>query len=117
MKKTHDANDAFKQKPCRVERRMIMCKMKEWTETLTDIVAMTKKEYVLTIAASLLGGIVIGFVFAPKRIKHTTIGSHNGSDNTNNGNEYPEDCFDDWEDSDDMEDMEDMEEEELSFNS
>lgn len=111
MERTYDADGAFKQKRCRVERRMIMCKMKEWTETLTDVVAMTKKEYILTIAASLLGGIVIGFVFAPRRIKHTTIGSHNG-------NECPKDCFEDWEDSDDMEymdDTDDMEEEDLSF--
>lgn len=91
-----------------------MCKMKEWTKTLTDVVAMTKKEYVLTIAASLLGGIVIGFVFAPKRTRHTTIGSHNGSDNNNNGNGYQDDFCDEWEDSDEMEDFEDMEEE-LSF--
>lgn len=49
-----------------------------------------------------VGGIVIGFVFAPKRIKHTTIGSHNG-------NGPSDDFFDEWEDSDDME------EDELSF--
>ena len=36
-----------------------MCRLKEWTQTLTDVVAMTKKEYILTIASSLLGGIVI----------------------------------------------------------
>ncbi len=81
---------------------MTMCRLKEWTQTLTDVVAMTKKEYILTIASSLLGGIVIGFVFAPKRIKHTTIGSHNG-------NGPSDDFFDEWEDSDDME------EDELSF--
>lgn len=99
----------------------MMCKLKEWTKTLTDVVAMTKKEYVLTIATSLLGGIVIGFVFAPKRTRHTTIGSHNGSDNNNNGNEngneYPDDFYENWEDADEMENMEDFEdmEEELSF--
>ena len=64
-----------------------MFKMKEWTKTWTNVVEMTKKEYLLTIAASLFGGIVIGFVFAPRRIKYTTIGSHNGSENKNNGNE------------------------------
>lgn len=64
-----------------------MFKMKEWTKTWTNVVEMTKKEYLLTIAASLFGGIVIGFVFAPRRIKYTTIGSHNGSENQNNGNE------------------------------
>lgn len=79
-----------------------MCRLKEWTQTLTDVVAMTKKEYILTIASSLLGGIVIGFVFAPKRIKHTTIGSYNGDGPS-------DDFFGEWEDSDDME------EDELSF--
>ena len=64
-----------------------MFKMKEWTKTWTNVVEMTKKEYLLTIVASLFGGIVIGFVFAPRRIKYTTIGSHNGSENQNNGNE------------------------------
>lgn len=64
-----------------------MFKMKEWTKTLTNVVEMTKKEYLLAIAASLLGGIVVGFVFAPRRIKYTTIGSHNGSENQNNGND------------------------------
>lgn len=80
-----------------------MCKVKEWMGTLTEVVEMTKKEYALTVAASLLGGIVIGFVFAPKRIKHTTIGSHNGSDNSHNGNDNgngygDEELFEDWED-------------------
>lgn len=64
-----------------------MFKMKEWTKTLTNVVEMTKKEYLLAITASLLGGIVVGFVFAPRRIKYTTIGSHNGSENQNNGND------------------------------
>lgn len=64
-----------------------MFKMKEWTKTWTNVVEMTKKEYLLAIAASLFGGIVVGFVFAPRRIKYTTIGSHNGSENQNNGNE------------------------------
>ncbi len=71
-----------------------MCKMKEWMSTLTDVVEMTKKEYILTVAASLLGGIVIGFVFAPKRIKQTTIGSHNGNGSCDSDGEL----FEDWED-------------------
>lgn len=81
-----------------------MCKVKEWMETLTDVVTMTKKEYVLAITTSLLGGIIIGFVFAPKRTKHTTIGSHNGSENRNNGNEngngYGDEFYEDWDDDD-----------------
>lgn len=75
-----------------------MCKMKKWMETLTDVVAMTKREYLLTIATSFLGGIVIGFVFAPRRTKYTTIGSHNGSKNKNNGNEYTDEFYEGWDD-------------------
>ncbi|MCI8483030.1 MAG: hypothetical protein HFH41_01665 [Lachnospiraceae bacterium] len=63
-----------------------MFKIKEWTKTLTDVTEMTKKEYWLTIATSLFCGIIIGFVFAPRRVKHTMIGSNNGSSNKNNGN-------------------------------
>ncbi len=52
-----------------------MCKIKKWMETLTDVVEMTRKEYVLAITTSLLGGIVIGYIFAPRRMKYTTIGT------------------------------------------
>lgn len=85
-----------------------MFKMKEWMKTLTDVVMMTKKEYLLTITTSLLGGIVIGFVFAPKRTKHTTIGSHNGSKNKNNGNGYQNDPYEDEDDVEKLEDEEDV---------
>ncbi len=87
-----------------------MCKVKEWMETLTDAVTMTKKEYVLAITTSLLGGIIIGFVFAPRRTKYTTIGCYNGSENRNNGNEnrngYGDEFYEDWDD-DDMEQLRD----------
>lgn len=54
---------------------------KFFRESLTDLVTMSKKEYYLTIAVCILGGIVFGFIFSPK--KTTTIGSNNG--NNNNG--------------------------------
>lgn len=58
-----------------------MCKVKNWITTLTDVVEITKKEYLLTIATSLFCGIILGFVFSPKRTKYTMIGSHNGNGN------------------------------------
>lgn len=64
-----------------------MCKIREWMKSLTETTSMTKKEYILTITTSLFLGIILGFVFAPRRTKYTTIGSHNGSDNMNNGND------------------------------
>ena len=74
-------------------------------ETLTDVVEMTRKEYVLAITTSLLGGIVIGYIFAPRRMKYTTIGSHNGSKNRNNGNGYKDDFPEEWEEPDEEEDV------------
>lgn len=87
---------------------------------------LTKKEYFLTIAASLFGGIIIGFVFAPKRTRHLFVGCNNGSKNNGNGYKNGLGRWDDFEDMDDMDDMEEMdgfdgemnlkiEDEELSF--
>ncbi len=59
-----------------------MCKIKKWMATLADIIEITKKEYLLTIATSLFCGIILGFVFAPKRTKYTMMGSHNGNGNS-----------------------------------
>ncbi|EOS24009.1 hypothetical protein C806_02448 [Lachnospiraceae bacterium 3-1] len=92
-----------------------MCKIKEWMETLTDVVTMTKKEYLLAITTSLLGGIVIGYVFAPRRTKYTMIGSHNGSKNKNNGNEYTDEFYEDWDHMEKLEDWDKEEDAPLSF--
>lgn len=81
-----------------------MFKIKEWTKTLTEVTEMTKKEYWLTITTSLFCGIIIGFVFAPKRIKHTTVGCHNGSSNKYNGNGNG--IQEGWEDDEDWEEEE-----------
>lgn len=93
---------------------MIMCKVKEWMGTLTETMELSKKEYLLTVAASLFGGVIIGFLFAPKRTRRTVIGS-------NNGNEYGHDFYDSWDELEDMEQLEDCSgdleigDEELSF--
>ena len=82
----------------------IMCKVKEWMEHLADTVELTRREYTLTIAVSLLGGVVLGFLFAPKRTRHTVIGSNNGPKSY--GNEHGR--WDELEEMDDWDDMEEM---------
>lgn len=52
-----------------------------WKEELDDVTTMSRREFLLTVAVCILGGIVLGFVFSPRR--ETTIGSYNG--NNNNG--------------------------------
>lgn len=98
---------------------IIMCKVKEWMGTLTETMELSKKEYLLTVTASLFGGVIIGFLFAPKRTRHTIIGSNNGPKNSSN--EYWHDFYDSWDELEDMEQMEDCSgnleigDEELSF--
>ena len=58
-------------------------KWEEFKATLTDIVMMSKKEFLLTTAVCVLGGIVFGMLVSPR--KSTTIGSNNGN-NSGNGN-------------------------------
>lgn len=56
-----------------------MCKIRQWVKDLPDVISVTKKEYFLTVAVSFFLGIIFGFAFAPKRIKYSIIGSHNGN--------------------------------------
>ena len=60
--------------------------MKEKWETfkasLTDVTSMSKREFLLTIAVCILGGIVFGMMFSPK--KTMVIGSNNGNNNKGN---------------------------------
>ena len=61
--------------------------MKEKWETfkmsLTDETSMSKKEFLLTIAVCILGGIVFGLLFSPR--KNTVIASNNGNNNRDMG--------------------------------
>lgn len=85
-----------------------MCKIKEFMKGLSENTTMTKKEYFLTIATCLLGGIVLGILCSPK--KHTVIGCNNGNNTDSNINWDEEDMWEDdgmWED--------DMPDEILSF--
>ena len=49
----------------------------EFKATLTDVTSMSKKEFLLTMAVCVLGGIVFGMLFSPRN--SMIIGSHNGN--------------------------------------
>lgn len=50
-------------------------------ESLTETTSMSKREFLLTVAVCILGGIVFGLLFSPR--KHTMIASNNGNNNGN----------------------------------
>lgn len=50
--------------------------IKGFIESLKEDIVINKKEYVLTLSVCILGGILAGIIFSPK--KQTTIGSFNG---------------------------------------
>ena len=54
-------------------------KWSTFKESLSDVTAMTKREYLLTLAVCILGGIVFGMLFSPR--KQITIGCNNGNNN------------------------------------
>ena len=63
------------------ERKVKIMKEKweEFKTSLTDVTSMTKKEFLLTITVCILGGIVFGLLFSPR--KSMMIGSNNGNNN------------------------------------
>lgn len=66
---------------------------KEWTASLTDPQIMSKREFLLTVAVCVLGGIVFGMLCSPR--KSTMIGSNNGNNSGNCGKDAvpeEEDC-------------------------
>lgn len=67
-----------------------MNKLEQFKESLKDDYVINKKEYLLTLAVCILGGLLFGILFSPKG--DSAIGSYNG-----NG------C---WDTSDDEEDEE-----------
>ncbi len=76
-------------------------KWNDFKMSLTDSMTMTRKEFLLTIAVCVLGGIVFGMFFSPR--KSMVIGSNNG--NNNRGNLSGKDVgkqneMEDWEDAD-----------------
>lgn len=64
-------------------------------ESLSDVTMMTKREFLLTLAVCILGGIVFGVFFSPK--KSMMIGSNNGNNSGNYGRkDEEEDEIADW---------------------
>lgn len=62
-------------------------KINEFKNSLKEDYAINKKEYILTLAVCILGGILLGMIASPK--KHSVIGSYNGF-NDNRGLELDE---------------------------
>lgn len=69
---------------------MMRVDLKAFKESLTETTVMTKKEFLLITAVCILGGIVFGMMFSPR--KNVMIGSKNGngSNNSGNGEKYGE---------------------------
>lgn len=57
-------------------------KWEDFKTSLTDVTSMSKKEFLLTITVCILGGIVFGLLFSPR--KTMVIGSNNGNNNRGN---------------------------------
>ena len=57
-------------------------KLEEFRVSLSDTTSMSKREFLLTLAVCILGGIVFGIFCSPR--KSTVIGSNNGN-NCGNG--------------------------------
>ena len=57
-------------------------KLKLFKESLTETTTVSKREFLLTAAVCILGGIVLGILFSPR--KYVMIGSQNGNNSANN---------------------------------
>jgi hypothetical protein len=94
-----DRSGPKRRKPVSAERFGMEEKMKEkWNElkvTLTETTEMSKREFVLSLMVCLLGGIVFGMLFSPR--KTNVFGSHNGNNCGNTRlNEEDEGEIADW---------------------
>lgn len=56
-------------------------KWEEFRVSLSDTTSMSKREFLLTVAVCILGGIVFGMFCSPR--KSTVIGSNNGNNSGN----------------------------------
>lgn len=63
----------------RQEVMMMKEKWDLWKESLTEIMSVSKREFLLMTAACILGGAVFGLMFSPR--KYVMIGSCNGNNN------------------------------------
>lgn len=57
-------------------------------ESLTEAVSVSRREFLLTIAAGFLGGMVLGMLFSPR--KYTMVGCQNGNSSCNNSGDDKE---------------------------
>ncbi|MBD5552602.1 MAG: hypothetical protein HDQ96_15785 [Lachnospiraceae bacterium] len=57
-------------------------RLKLFKESLTETTTVSKREFLLTAAVCILGGIVLGILFSPR--KYVMIGSQNGNNSANN---------------------------------
>ena len=77
-------------------------KWEEFRVSLSDTTSMSKREFLLTVAVCILGGIVFGMFCSPR--KSTVIGSNNGN---NSGNTNGRSCEEDNGNEDEMNEQED----------
>ena len=59
-------------------------KWENFKVSLSDITAMSRREFLLTVAVCILGGMVFGMLFSPR--KSMVIGSNNGNNSGNGKN-------------------------------
>ena len=76
-----------------------MEKWESFKASLSEERTMSVREFLLTLAVCILGGIVFGMLFSPR--KSTVIGSNNGnnSGNGNGGCDDEEDEIGEWEEN------------------
>ena len=76
-----------------------MEKWESFKASLSEERTMSGREFLLTLAVCILGGIVFGMLFSPR--KSTVIGSNNGnnSGNGNGGFDDEEDEIGEWEEN------------------
>lgn len=77
-------------------------------ESLTETTSISKREFLLTIAVCILGGIVFGLLFSPR--KNTMIGSNNGNNSGNNSGSNNGNCSGNSENQEDEEQIADWSE-------
>lgn len=74
--------------------------MEKWESikaSLSEERTMSGREFLLTLAVCILGGIVFGMLFSPR--KSTMIGSNNGNNSGNGGYNGEEDEIGEWEEN------------------
>ncbi|MCI8490573.1 MAG: hypothetical protein HFJ04_10125 [Lachnospiraceae bacterium] len=58
-------------------KQITRCRLAEIMKTLTQDVTMTRRDFLLSVLAGILGGIVLGMLISPRKYMH--IGCDNGN--------------------------------------